>query len=348
MSRPRIAWFCTYTPLEILDAAGLVPYGIREDSGKGHEDVILGDAACSFVRSCLGAKLSGAYDRFQGAVIAHSCECMRRLFDAWSHGVEAGDGQWVHLLDVPRKKDMKSASFFAANIKRFQDAVKRRFGDYPEERLVEAIGRRDALWEMLEEIRRSRMSDPPGIRGSEFARLLHVVLTRPPEESLEKLEEVRIEVTAEKGERRGPRLMIYGGPISVHIHELIESAGGEVVLEHACNGMRFGRGKVDLEGDPLRALAEAYLAKPPCPRMLGGRAASGMDELRSLVREYRLDGVIYCAMKFCSNLQGQWPLFRERAAWGVPVKIAESDISGKVDPREIEAFVKRLRRRKVS
>ncbi len=348
MSGARVAWFCTYTPLEILDAAGLVPYGVRGDTGKGHEDVILGDAACSFVRSCLGAKLSGAYPRLEGAVIAHSCECMRRLFDAWTHGVEGSDGQRVYLLDVPRKHDMKSASFFAASIGRFQDAVKKDFNDYPEESLKEAIRRRNVLWEMLDKAQRSRMSDPPRIRGSEFANLLHGVFAWPLESSLAYLEEVNKDLEAQKGGGGSPRLMIYGGPVNAHIYELIESAGGEVVLEHACNGLRSVRGKVSLEGDPLRALADAYLAKPPCPRMLGRWSTRGTEELRSLIGEYRIDGIVYCAMKFCANLQCHWPLFRERAAWGVPVKVVESDISGRIDPREIEAFVKRLRRKKVS
>jgi benzoyl-CoA reductase/2-hydroxyglutaryl-CoA dehydratase subunit BcrC/BadD/HgdB len=80
--------------------------------------------------------------------------------------------------------------------------------------------------------------------------------------------------------------------------------------------------------------------------MLGTRSARSWAELRSLISEYEIDGVVYCAMKFCSNLQGQWPLFREELAGGIAVKALESDISGHADRREVEVFLKRLRRRK--
>ncbi len=344
----RVAWFCTYTPLEILDAAGLLPCGVRDDSGKAHEDVLLGDAACSFVRSCLGAKSSGACADFDGVVIVHSCECMRRLYDAWMHDGEEDDGQWAYLLDLPKKHDLRSVGLFASNLRRMQDAVRERFRDFSSRELEEAIRRRDVLYRELGKVQEARKWDPPGIRGSRFAHLLRSVFTMPPEKALAVLEGAVGGPESEVGVAGAPRLMIYGGPLSARLLELVEDAGGEVVVEYACNGLRSLRGEVRPEGDPLRALAAAYLEKPPCPRMLGATARTAREELRALVSEYRLDGVIYCAMKFCANLQVQWPLLREGIFPGVPVKMVESDISGQVDPREIEAFVRRLRMRRGS
>ena len=104
MDRPKIGWFCAYTPIEIMDAAGLTPYGIREDWGEAYEDVYLGDSMCSYVRSCLEGALSGAYDFLDEVVIAHSCECMRRLYDAWLFKQEEIKPKRVFFLDVPRVK----------------------------------------------------------------------------------------------------------------------------------------------------------------------------------------------------------------------------------------------------
>lgn len=346
MNAKRVAWFCTYTPLEILDAAGLEPYGIRGDEGDAREDVLLGDAACSYARSCLGGKLDGTFDFLAGAVIAHSCECMRRLYDGWSHGREDADGDWVYLLDVPKKHDSSSGALFASNLGRFREAVSARFGAFTDRDLKEAIERRNRLRELLEDISRSRRLDPPGLKGSEAMRLLRFAFTEPLGAALRHLEEAtaRLRDGAEGG--GAPRVLVYGGPVHANLHEYVESAGGEVVFEHACNGWRFMGGKVDPEKEPLRALADAYLGKHPCPRMLGTRSRWGMEDLRSLVEEYRVDGIVYCAMKFCANLQGLWPLFRDLAAWGIPVKMVEGEISGYADRREIEAFVKRLRKGK--
>lgn len=346
MSGERIAWFCTYTPLEILDAAGLEPYGFRDDAGDAREDVLLGDAACSFARSCLGGKLDGTFDFLAGAVIAHSCECMRRLYDGWVHGRDKANGEWVYLLDVPKKYDSRSVALFASNLGRFQEAVSARFRAFTDHDLREAIERRNRLRRLLEEISRLRKLDPPGIRGSEAMRLLSIAFTEPLDVALRNLEEALVRPRESDADGGAPRVLVYGGPLNATLHGYVESAGGEVVFENACNGWRFMGGLVSLEKEPLRALAEAYLGKLPCPRMLGTLGRRGLEELCSLVEDYRVDGVIYCAMKFCANLQGLWPLFRDLATWGIPVKMVEGEITGYADRREIEAFVKRMKKGK--
>jgi benzoyl-CoA reductase/2-hydroxyglutaryl-CoA dehydratase subunit BcrC/BadD/HgdB len=128
VDKPKIGWFCTYTPLEILEAAGLMPYGIREDSGKGHEDVYLGDSICSYVRSCIGGALTGSYDFLDGVVIAHSCECMRRLYDIWVYKQDEIKPKCVFFLDVPRINTESSREYFTKSIQRFKEALEERYG----------------------------------------------------------------------------------------------------------------------------------------------------------------------------------------------------------------------------
>ena len=120
MSNLEVGWFCTYTPIEILDAAGVIPYGIRLDSGMGHEDIYLGDSMCSYVRGCLGGALTGAYDFLDGVVITHSCECMRRLYDAWTYKQPEIKPTCLHLLDVPRVNTGRAIEYFAESIEDFR------------------------------------------------------------------------------------------------------------------------------------------------------------------------------------------------------------------------------------
>ena len=93
-----VSWFCTYTPLEILDAAGLVPIrNFGDAAALESADTFLHPAICPYIRACLAEAL-----REEGphhAVFINSCDGMRRLYDAWTNRFP---DDFVHLMDLPR------------------------------------------------------------------------------------------------------------------------------------------------------------------------------------------------------------------------------------------------------
>ena len=341
MDKKRIGWFCSYTPIELIEAAGLIPYGIREDSGHGHEDVYLGDSICSYVRSCIGGALAGAYDFLAGVVITHSCECMRRLYDGWRFKQEDIGPECIYFLDVPRVYNEASVAYFAKQLQRFRDELEKRYGPISEEKLEDTIKKYNRTRDLFSRMLELRTRENPPVSGVEVARLIRESLMMPRDDFNRTLESFLDEREGSAG-NQGPRIMIYGGPGNPSLAVLIESAGGIVVYENMCNGLRLNDTLVGFDEGPMMGLARRYLGKNPCPRMLGPHADRGLDEIKRVVDAFRIDGIIYHSIKFCANLHTVAGIIKNEFDAGVPVKIIEGDISSEIDEREIRSFIKNL------
>jgi len=128
--------------------------------------------------------------------------------------------------------------------------------------------------------------------------------------------------------------------------EMIEGAGARVVALDSCTGVRHWEGPV-AEGtsDPVRAIAERYLTRPPCSRMEGiGRR---IDWLVDLATRTRADGVILSTVKYCDLWLYDRPQVAEALEKaGIRVLSVENDYewsgAGQTKTR-IEAFVETLR-----
>ena len=73
---------CVATPVEVLEAGGILPYRIR---GGGKAETEIADAHlsrfnCSYCRSCLQLGLEGTYDFFDGLVETNGCDHLRGMF----------------------------------------------------------------------------------------------------------------------------------------------------------------------------------------------------------------------------------------------------------------------------
>jgi benzoyl-CoA reductase/2-hydroxyglutaryl-CoA dehydratase subunit BcrC/BadD/HgdB len=76
--------------------------------------------------------------------------------------------------------------------------------------------------------------------------------------------------------------------------------------------------------DPWRALARAYLHRPPCS--VKEPSAPRADHLLAQVRASGARGVIFYLTRFCESEQVEWPFLRDRLAEaGVPALLLEGD-----------------------
>lgn len=342
----KIGWFCTYTPAEILHAAGALPVGIKSNSGAEHEDVVLGDAMCSYVRSCMGGALTGAYDGLSGVVAAHSCECMRRLADGWRYRQEEITPRMLHLLDVPKLVTKASIEFFAGGLRRMAADIEAHVGPISEDALRASMATFNKTRTLCRSIDALRKEEAPAVTGREVEALIAASWETPREAFNAQLEAFIKEKTGQTGDKDAPRIMVIGGPGNGSLIKTIEAAGGLCVVEHMCTGLRAFTGQAPHNDDPYRELAELYLSAPACPRMLGDKARETIAEIESIIKEYRVDGVLYYSMKFCANMQMQWALLKNDTPVDVPMKVLEGDISSEIDAREVQSFIKRLKKRR--
>ncbi len=335
----RLGWLCAYTPEEIIVASGLTPSRIR-----GNEEVAPGGATrlpvnlCPYVRSVLDEALRGHPERFEGVSLVASCDAMRRLGDAWRREFP---GIPVFMIDFPRRTGSASLAYLTKQFEAYRDWLGGISGKLAsDDDLREATRRVAAKRRSLLELSARRMSDPPGISGSDFYHLVSLA----SEVSIEEFEAHCRSFTLAPVDG-GPRIVLTGSIIEGgRIYRTIQEAGAQVVAEDVCTGLRGIEGDVDTGGDPIESIAKRYLRRPPCSRMsdLKGRNAY----IKQLVHEYRAQGVIYHCLKFCDQYQYDYPLLRKRLEeTGIPVLRIETDYregdSGQLQTR-VEAFVEML------
>ena len=124
--RKIVGYFCSYTPEEIILAAGAVPFRIF-----GRGDVSLADAhlqaySCSLIRGALEDALSGGLDFLDGAVFPHTCDSIQRLSDIWR--INADTGFHIDVV-LPVKLDTKSSKEYMVDvIKKFIRDIEKSLG----------------------------------------------------------------------------------------------------------------------------------------------------------------------------------------------------------------------------
>ncbi|HIE52241.1 MAG TPA: 2-hydroxyacyl-CoA dehydratase [Armatimonadetes bacterium] len=339
---PKVGWFCTYVPEEILQAAGLQPVRLWGST----RPIALADGClhanlCPYMRSCSDAALREEYADLSGVVFVNSCDAMRRLYDAWRHYTST---PFVYLLDLPRNSTKAAVSFFKHELARFQRAVEEFYGvALTPARLQEAIVQANEKRRLLAQLDARRRQHPVWLRGAEWFSLLRESMNDWPA-ARRRLRELLATPPSTSTSR--PRLLIVGAVLeSPEVLTLAEEAGADVVAEDLCFGRRYFESLVEPDAEALEALARRYLTKRPCARM--ANTARRAEELLRLVETCRADGVIYYQIKFCDTHQWDYPLIRRAlAAQRIPVLFLESDYTpgaaGQMRTR-VQALVEMLR-----
>lgn len=352
--KPAIGWFCTYLPEEILLAAGLLPYRIMESSPHTSQArACLSGQLCAYVMSSLQATLEGKYNFLDGLVITNCCDAMRRLYDAWRHFIKGP--AFIHILDLPKKVDKESMEYFRQCLIWLKEAIEAHYKiKLTEQALKEAINITNQTRRLLSQLYELRKENNPPISGTEISSIMRAAMTEPKEEFNKRLSSLLLEIKNRMLESKFSdtpkiRILITGGFIDqTEIVRLIEGLGACVVCEDLCTGIRYFAGLVDINIEPLSALSQRYLNRPPCARMID--TDKRFDYLWNLIEEYRIDGVIYYTLKFCDTNLFEFPYLRERLREkGASILFLESDgsasYSGQMRTR-IEAFLESLMMRK--
>jgi len=112
------------------------------------------------------------------------------------------------------------------------------------------------------------------------------------------------EVLAEVKQREGisgyrARLMLIGSALdSPEYVELMEEAGGLVVTDDLCFGSRYFWAPVKVSGDLLYSLADSYVRRPACARMVKSYD-SKRAYLEGMIKDFKVDGVVHERIRYC-------------------------------------------------
>ncbi|MFH1266690.1 MAG: 2-hydroxyacyl-CoA dehydratase, partial [Planctomycetota bacterium] len=159
------------------------------------------------------------------------------------------------------------------------------------------------------------------------------------EETLRELE------TRSIGRPTGTRLMLVGSEDDdTEFVEMIESLEATVVQDDHCTGTRYFWDEVEVDGDPLTAIAERYVARVPCPTK-DWPQRKRIEHILQLARQWDVQGAIVIQQKFCDPHELDTPAIR-KALENADVKtlFLELDVTVPVGQFKIraEAFLEML------
>jgi benzoyl-CoA reductase subunit C len=346
-----------YFPEELVLAAGAIPLGMIR--GGDHAAVEASIAYVdrwldTFYRAQIGYGVSGQdpyYNILDALFVPVTDSNNRALSDVLTYHTSID----IFPFGVPHTKTETGSRYYLHGLNRVKEKLERITGvEITEQGLGEAIRRCNRERELLREISLLRRSDPLPIRAREFVMINHASMIADKEGLIRNLEVCVEELKrAECTDGKGPRLLLTGSTLAMGDHkilELIEEAGGVVVIEEFAEGIKPYWQKVKANGNPMRALAEAYFMDRVVPAWF----RPGHERLAHLVqlaRDYSVDGVIWYQLLYRESYKMESHYFPQilKKETGLTMLTLESDY----DPAEtaqmstrIESYMESLRRKK--
>jgi benzoyl-CoA reductase subunit C len=305
-----IGYVCSFVPLEIITAAGCIPFRVRGDI---HEPITTGDTlletiVCPYYRSCFDLSVKQKYDFLSGMVIPHGCDSMVRSYSAWSYSLPY---PYFHFVNIPTVCDESSFEFFNEELNTFRKSLGKFTGKaITDENLAQAIRIYNENRDKVRALYEFRKADPPLISGKELTMVLTVGSSLPIGESNTLLDQVLADIKRREKSplKKGPRILIDGACLdNIELIKLVEELGGNVVADTICNGARDYFPRTDAGGDPIDALARRYLDKVNCPKTyrenktgtFEGDIASRFGDIGAYAKEFKVNGAILYIYKYC-------------------------------------------------
>lgn len=294
-----MGYLCSYVPEEMIHAAGFAPVRIRGNSSPlQHVDAHLQSFTCALCRSTLDQLLSGQLDALAGAVFAHTCDTMQAQADLWR--MNAASTQFVDTLMQPAHLTAPGArAYLEAELTRLWQQLCGAAGTTPEEdRLRASIALFDETRRLVQSLQelRQQLSVP------DFFALLDAAQAMPREMFNPLLARLLTELRDTPPSRQlspTARLFLVGAVLDEPLLlDLIQDLGAQVAGDDLCTASRHFHGSVGSGGEPIAALADYYLERPPCPTKYHPSHQPAAYLLEQ-VRKARANGVVFVVEKFC-------------------------------------------------
>jgi benzoyl-CoA reductase subunit C len=354
--RRIIGYLCAFTPLEIITAAGFIPFRIKGDVNEPitRADSQMETIICPLVRSAFDISLKGRYDFMDGLVIPHSCDSMCRTYDIWKYSL---DVPYSHLVNLPHSIDDSSLDFFKNELNAFRRSLGKFTGkEITDDDLAQAVELYNKSRMLVRELYGLRKPDPPLLTGGETTKILVALMSIPPEEGVEILEKIisGVKSREDKPVKQPARIMMVGAEMNDSAFtDIIEDSGGAVVADDLCPGARENLPMADVTADPMDGIAERYLRKIKCGRTYREVQGSYEESLEDrfghigrAIRDYNVDGVILYIYKYCDPFGFEVPAMKDYIkTCGVPVLYIEDEYSmattGRLRTR-VQAFLEMI------
>ncbi|MEG2811578.1 MAG: double-cubane-cluster-containing anaerobic reductase [Clostridium sp.] len=300
--------FCTYTPWEIIHAAGAIPIGVCSVSDETTQEAEkhLPKNLCPLIKSSYGFAITDKcpFIYFSDMIVGETtCDGKKKMYELM------GEIKNVHVMQLPhRQKDPIAFEMWKNEIVILKEKLEKDFNvKITEEAIRNSIRIKNEQRDLLREIYELSKMCPPPISGYELHKILDSVSyaqcaqTKNKElrDMLCSLQEVA--ATCESPvSKDAKRILVTGCPsggVAEKVIKTVEEVGGVIVSFENCGGIKEKQRNVDeSKEDVYEALAEKYLSIP-CSIMSPNTGR--MELLDELIKEYKVDGVIDITLQAC-------------------------------------------------
>lgn len=344
-------FFCTFTPLEVLDAAGLLCVSL---CGMSNETIpaaetVLPKNLCPLIKSSYGFAITDTcpYTYWADLIVGETtCDGKKKMYDL------LGQRKPMYILQLPQGIDRPYArQLWVEEIRRFIAFVSETFQvEITDETLRQAAVARNELRRARVDLMELQRRSPAPISGLKLYKFMEglgynfqvseaTASTRALAQEL-----ANVQPAGDKGIKR---VLITGCPIGGVLEKVVgavERNGGQVVCYENCSGIKSARNYVDTgRRDMAEALADAYL-DIGCSVMSPNRRR--METLPKLMEEFDVEGVIDVTLQTCTTYMIETRAVRKLCeGLHIPYMSMETDYSqedgGQIETR-IAAFIETL------
>ncbi|HUV52413.1 MAG TPA: 2-hydroxyacyl-CoA dehydratase [Dehalococcoidia bacterium] len=341
-----IGWLCSYSPVEIIYASGMLPVRILGS----HEvqdvtDRYLFPTVCPFSRDALAQGLKGRYDYLDGITMARTCSHVQGTFDNWKNYIPTPLKYYIWMpnhLQSPRAKPLLVQEY-----KSFIQALEKFTGKkITDQDLDKAIELYNTNRKLMKQVYEFRKQEEPPITGAECMEMVVASQLMDVAEHNKLLEQLLKELPNRKLERNvGVRLMMVGSEMDdIVFVKMMETLNCTVVIDEHCTGSRYFWDEVKPGKDPIAAIAARYVDRWPCPAAAADFKTRG-DRILQHAKDWNSQGVLVYQQKFCDPHEFDIPwLLKNFKDINIPTLVLEFDVTipfGQFRTR-IEAFLEIL------
>lgn len=298
--------FCTYTPVEMVLAAGAVPVSLCGGSDKPipYAEKSLPKNLCPLIKSSYGYAVSDTcpYFYFSDMILAETtCDGKKKMYEMM------GELKYTHVMQLPPGRSGELAlESWRLEMLRLKEVMEEQLGVViTEEDIRQAIHLENRERKATLEFYEIGRLKPTPLSGYEINTVIDSNdFLFDTEEMIAFLERRTAELKKDyeenfAGKPSRPRVLITGCPtggVREKIIRLIEESGADVVGFENCSGPRTMKDLVDENKDPYLALAEKYL-RINCSVMSPNPGR--IEALDEMIDDYQVDGVIEVILQAC-------------------------------------------------
>lgn len=346
--------FCTYTPNELVMAAGAIPIGLcgMSDESIPHAEKRLPKNLCPLIKSSYGFAVSDTcpYFYFSDMILAETtCDGKKKMYELLN------EIKYTHVMQLPAGRTGTLAlEAWEGEMHRLRKALEEHLDvTITDDMIKEAIKQKNRERKAVLDFFEIGKLKPTPLTGYEISTYVDSAsYTFDIEERISNLEKRTKELYEDyeknyKGKPSRPRILITGCPsggVREKIIRKIEELGADIVGFENCCGPREKKDPVDETIEPMRALAEKYL-RVNCSVMSPNPGR--IEALNEMIDDYQVDGVIEVVLQACHTFAIETDRVKQFVTKekGIPFMCLETDYSqsdsGQINTR-ISAFIELL------